>query len=103
MTMRRIVFACSALILACRVSPAMADEYWHVGHDERWHAVHQAIYELENRIAFLEADPEIDDGYKAPIISRARADILALRATLDPAQWRWVTPCCYGRRPIHIR
>jgi hypothetical protein len=38
-----------------------------------------------------------------PIITRARADILRLRATLHPARWRWASPCCYGRRPIHIR
>ena len=49
---------------------------------DHWRATRAAIYELENRIAFLEADPEIDDGYKAPIIVRARADICGLRATL---------------------
>jgi hypothetical protein len=58
---------------------------------------------LENRIAFLEADPEIDDGYKAPIIGNAWADILRLGATLRPARWRWAVPCCYARRPIYIR
>ncbi len=100
MMRRRIVFACTALfLLAGGVSPAMAD-HWHSGY---WRATHGAIYALGNRIASLEADPEIDDGYKAPIITGSRAEILRLRAALHPAQWRWASPCCYGRRPIHIR
>ena len=54
-------------------------------------------------IAFLEADPQTDDGYKAPIITKARAEIRRLQATLGPPQWRWTTPCCYSRKPIYIR
>jgi hypothetical protein len=103
MTMRRTVFASAALLFACSVSPAAAGHYWHGHHGSHWRATHQAIYELENRIALLEANPEIDDGYKGPIISQARADILRLRATLHPARGRWASPCCYSRRPIHIR
>jgi hypothetical protein len=80
-------------------------ERWsqHWGHGSHWRATHGAIYAAENRIAFLEANPEIDDGDKGPIITGARADILRLRATLHPARWRWASPCCYSRRPIHIR
>jgi hypothetical protein len=113
MTGRRLFFACAALLLASGVSPATAGEpwldgpwhhgYWHHGHGPHWRAIHGAIYESDNRIAFLEADPEIDDGYKGPIITGARADIVRLRATLHPAHWRWASPCCYSRRPIHIR
>ena len=57
----------------------------------------------QQAIAFLEANPDIDEGYKAPIIRQLRADIYKLRATLYPADWEWATPCCYGRPPIHIR
>ncbi|HML07137.1 MAG TPA: hypothetical protein VK430_03285 [Xanthobacteraceae bacterium] len=103
--MRRAFVSCAALLLVCIGAPAMAGQCWH-----SWdaspacpRAVHYAIYELENRIALLEADPAVDDGYKAPIITSARADILRLRATLFPAQWRWTTPCCYSRPPIYIR
>ena len=105
MTRRRVVFACTILLLAVGISPAMAHQWhgWRWGHGGHWRVTHGAIYASENRIAFLEADPEIDDGYKVPIITRARADILRLRATLHPARWRWASPCCYGRRPIHIR
>jgi hypothetical protein len=98
----RAGLACIAVLLAFSVSPAAADPLWDGGYGAGW-AIHSSIYQLENRIAFLEADPEIDDGYKAPIIGQARTDVLRLRATLPPATWRWANPCCYGRRPIHIR
>jgi len=110
-TMRRKVFAW--IVVACTVglvagigTPATAGQYWssdpgsHGGH---WRETHRAIYRLENLIALLEADPATDDGFKAPIITRARADIRRLRATLDRSRWRWTTPCCYSRRPIYIR
>ena len=108
MTDRRFVLALCALLLALSVTPAMAEEYWWYRygrwhHGAEWHAMHRGIYELNNRIAFSEADPEIDDGYKGRIISGARRDIRRLNATLYPAQWEWPTPCCYGRKPIHIR
>ncbi len=102
MTCKAAVFAGVVLGVAWLAPPAMAHETGH-GHGGHWRATHAAIYALENRIAFLEADPEIDDGYKAPIIGKARADILELRATLRPAHWRWASPCCYSRRPIRIR
>jgi hypothetical protein len=102
---RGVIFAWCALLLAGSLSPAMAQDYWYGywHHSPRWRAVDGGIYQLNNRIAFLEANPDIDDGYKGPIISRARRDIRKLNATLLPAQWEWPTPCCYGRRSIHIR
>lgn len=111
MTMRRtalalIVVACTAALVASTGGPATAGQYWHSGygsHDGHWRETHRAIYRLENLIALLEADPATDDGFKAPIINRARADIRRLRATLDRAQWRWPTPCCYSRPPVYIR
>jgi hypothetical protein len=107
--MKRVVFAMTGLVLALSASAATAGD-WYDGPAERWYdgndrlrATHGAIYALGNRIALLEANPEIDDGYKAPIITGSRAATLRLRATLDPPQWRWASPCCYSRRPIHIR
>jgi hypothetical protein len=102
MTTQRWVLAGAAAVLLGGLSPAAAGDHWRHRHGERY-ATRHAIYELENRIAFLEANPEIDDGYKGPIITQARADILRLRAGLRPATWRWASPCCYSRRPIHIR
>ena len=98
----RGVFAVTALALICAASPALADGCSE-GHGDRWYAVHRDIYELENRIARLEADPKMDDGYRAPIIEAARREIRRLEATLPPAYWRWTDPCCYGRKPIHLR
>jgi hypothetical protein len=101
MTMRSVLVL-MAFALACVVSPALADG-WFEGHGDRWYAIHRNIYELENRIALLEADPQMDDGFRAPIIEAARRQIRRLQANLAPAYWRWTYPCCYGRRPIHIR
>ena len=110
MAMRRTVFACAVVactagLLAGIGTPATAEQHWHSGHGDRghWRETHRAIYKLENLIGRLEADPSTDDGYKAPIISRARADIMRLRATLEPPRWRWTAPCCYSRKPIFIR
>ena len=97
---RRALFPLAALLVASLDSPATAG-HWRTYYVDWW-ATHQAIYALNNRIAFLEADPETDDGYRAPIISRTRADIRRLHATLGPAQWQWTTPCCYSRPPIYI-
>jgi len=102
MTIRLADFACAALAFACLASPAAADQHWRWSHGD-WRETRAAIYELESRIARLEADPAVDDGYKAPIIARVRADILKLRATLPPARWRWTDPCCYSRKAIYIR
>jgi len=61
------------------------------------------IYGLTNLITYLEANPDVDDAFKGPIISKARAKIRHLRAALGPAPPVTTTPCCYSRRPLHIR
>jgi len=50
------------VLLAAGTLPATAGEYWQLDrhHDRHWHTVHRSIYELENRIALLEANPKID-------------------------------------------
>jgi len=101
-TIRRALLplAFVALLLASAGSPATAG-HWRTYYGDWW-STHQAIYEMNNRIALLEANPETDDGYRAPIINRTRAQIRRLHATLGPAQWQWTTPCCYSRPPIYI-
>lgn len=103
MISRYAIFAGAAFLFACSGLSATAgeDEQWDHGGHRR--ATRHAIYELENVIAVLEADPQADEGYKAPVIGRARADVARLHATLPRPQWRWVSPCCYSRRPIYIR
>ena len=105
MACRRVVIASSVFLVGAGVLPATAGDDWHLyqSHGRLWHATHRAIYESENRIAFLEAAPEIDDGYKGPIITSARAEIRGLDATLQPPRWRWAVQCCYSRKPIHLR
>jgi hypothetical protein len=103
MTKGRIAIVLGVLLLAGSATPSLAYDWLRRPHSYEWRDVHRAIYELNKRIAFLEADPEIDEGYKAPIIRRLRADISRLRATLSPADWEWATPCCYTPPPIHIR
>jgi hypothetical protein len=103
MTARLAIFAGAALILACAASPVWAGKNEYPRHGGHWRATHEVIYGQENEIALLEADPYVDDGYKAPIIAGDRADISRLHAMLPPARWRWTIPCCYSRRPIHIR
>ena len=96
------LFPCVALLLGFFISPALAGECRHDPDPWCWRATHQAIYEQGNLIALLEANPQADDGYKAPIIADARADMWRLRSTLYRPEWSWTTPCCYSRPPIHI-
>ena len=105
MASRRVVLLSSAFLVAGGVLPAAAgdDLHLHLSHGRPWYAAHLAIYELESRIAFLEADPERIDDYQRPIITGARAEIRGLNATLQPPRWRWAVPCCYSRRLIHLR
>ena len=103
MKTRYAIFACASLLLAGVAAPAMAQEQAPADHGAYWWATRAAIYQKYNAIAQLEADPEIDDGYKAPVIAAARADIRRLHASLPRAQWRWATPCCYGRPPMYVR
>jgi hypothetical protein len=60
------------------------------------------IFGLTNLIAYLEANPDVDEAYKGPIITAAREKILLLRASLPPQPMSPV-PCCYTRKPIYIR
>jgi hypothetical protein len=103
MTMMRAALLCGLLGLTGVVSPAWAgcDEGWGVGHC--WWRAHRAIYHKENHIAYLEADPDVDDSYKGPIIDHLRHKILHIRAAIGPRWPHWPTPCCYSRRPIYIR
>jgi len=105
MTSRRVVLLSSTLLLAHGALPAAAGEYWQLyrHHDRHWHSLHRSIYELESRIALLEANPEIDDAYKGQLISGDRADIRRLNAKLDPPRWPWAVPCCYSRKAVRLR
>jgi hypothetical protein len=106
----RAIFAPVAVLLAVGIAPATAGDWYsdwptpiRPHHDRAWHATHRLIYQRQKRIAFLEADPEEVDAFRAPLITRARAEIRRLDASLPPPEWRWAVPCCYSRPPIHLR
>ena len=102
MTMRRIVFLGANLALAGIASPVTAGQYAQTGDIGYWPA-HHAIYEMKNSIAYLEANPDADEGYKGPAILADHAEIKRLQAAIAPRPPKYFTPCCYSRRPIHIR
>jgi hypothetical protein len=101
MTVRMISLG-AVLMSACIASPVMAGQYWQDDVTAYWPA-HHAIYEMQNFIAYLEANPDADEGYKGPAILSNHAEIKRLQAAIAPRPPKYFTPCCYSRRPIHIR
>jgi len=97
----RLLFLCSILGFACASSPALAGCDGTPAHCF-WRA-HRAIYRMQNRIAYLEANPDADDAYKGPIIDHLHYKVRRIRAAVGPRWPHWPTPCCYSRRPIYIR
>jgi hypothetical protein len=98
----RILALCVLAVCAVRVLPARAGD---LGERVAWSywEVRDAIYQRVNLIAHLEANPEIDDAVKGPLITAAREEIHELRALVGPPPALSFTPCCYARRPLHIR
>jgi hypothetical protein len=101
MTMKRIAFLCGLLGAAFTASPVLAGCGPYGA--PCWRHAHHVIYHMQNDIAFLEADPYVDDGYKGPIINHLHHKVLHIRAIIGPRWPHWPTPCCYSRRPIYIR
>jgi hypothetical protein len=101
MNKMRMLLLGAVLGVAGMASPAMAgcDAFA----DNCWTQAHHVIYHMENHIAFLEANPDVDDGYKGPVITHLRRKILHIRALIGERWPHWPTPCCYSRRPIYIR
>ena len=111
--MVRLIALCGVVLFACAGAPARAGDLWSCNDTAYWCA-RDAIYAQFKLIARLEADPDIDDAVKGPLIRAARAEILRLRATIkEPPPQDWATiasppraaavPCCYTRRTLYIR
>jgi hypothetical protein len=100
--MRRILLPGAIALLAGLLSPASANDYAPVEPYCYW-CIRDAIYEDVKLINHLEANPDIDEGFKGPQIVAARADIHRLRALLGPLQQTGTDPCCYARKPLRIR
>jgi hypothetical protein len=92
----------TVLMVTVIASPVQAGQYAQDGGINYWPA-HHAIYQMKNFIAYLEADPDADEGYKGPAIRASHAEIKRLQAAIGPRPPKYFTPCCYSRRPIHIR
>ena len=99
--MVRIAALAAILSLAFMTSPANAgcSEL----SEQCWWQAHHAIYHKHNHIAFLEANPAVDDGYKGPVITHLHHKILRIRSAIGPRWPHWPVPCCYSRKPIYIR
>ena len=97
---RLLVCICAALALAGFGAQAAQAQY-----AERQISdfrAYRAIHELENLIAYLEANPDSYGGRKEATIAAARATIRNLRAAMGPQYWVPLD-CCYRRRPIYVR
>jgi hypothetical protein len=102
MAMRFILSLGAVIVFAGIASPVSAGEAGQ-GSDICYWCTRDAIYDLVNRIALLEANPDVDDAVKGPEITADRAEIHRLRAMLGSPPREWSTPCCYARRPLYIR
>ncbi len=65
--------------------------------------IRDAIYADTKLIAHLEANPDIDEAFKGPIILAARADVHRLRKILGPGERISAAPCCYFRKRLYVR
>jgi hypothetical protein len=65
--------------------------------------IRDAIYANTRLIAHLEANPDVDEAFKGPIVLNARADIHYWRWLLGPGVRISAAPCCYSRKRIYVR
>ena len=111
--MVRLVSLGVVLAFAFAAAPARAGDSWGCSDTVYW-CTRDAIYAQFRLIARLEADPDVDEGVKGPLITAARAEIHRLRATIsDPPPHAWATigtplregpaPCCYTRKSLYLR
>jgi hypothetical protein len=102
MAMGRLLALCGVLVCVGNASPVRAGGFGPPDEPCYW-CVRDAIYQRVNLIAHLEANPDVDEGVKGPAITTAHAEIHGLRSTIGPPPREWPTPCCYARKPLHIR
>jgi hypothetical protein len=65
--------------------------------------IRDAIYADTKLIDHLEANPDVDEAFKGPIILAARADVHHLRKILGPGERISAAPCCYFRKRLYVR
>src|SRR5258708_34390882 len=111
--MVRLVALCGVLVFAFAAVPARAGDLWGCTDTAYW-GTRDAIYQEFELIARLEANPDVDEGVKGPLIAAARAEIRRLRATISdppPDAWpplgsplrEWQPPrCFYTRKRVYL-
>jgi hypothetical protein len=65
--------------------------------------IRDAIYANTKTIAHLEANPDVDEAFKGPIVLSARAEIHYWRHVLGPGVRLSAAPCCYWRKRMYVR
>lgn len=100
--MKRLLLLCFVFVLTALMTPARAGDFLQDGVFCYW-CIRDAIYADTRLIAHLEANPDVDESVKGPIIFAAHADIRRWRRMIVPIGDTGALPCCYSRRPIYIR
>jgi hypothetical protein len=100
--MKQMLGLGGVLAFLCMASPVVAGDLAPIEAPCYW-CIRDAIFTDVALINHLEANPDIDEGLKAPQILAARADIHRLRALLGPLSIEGPEPCCYTRKPLFIR
>jgi hypothetical protein len=100
--MSRLLSLCFVFLLAAIITPARAGDFFQDGVFCYW-CIRDAIYANTKLIAHLEANPDVDEAVKGPIIFAAHAEIHRLRRLIGPIGDTGALPCCYSRKPIYVR
>jgi hypothetical protein len=102
--MSRLFPLCLVLILAAMTAPVRAGDFYRAD-ILCYGCIRDGIYANTKLIVHLEANPDVDEALKGPVILAARADIHRLRRLLGPIDdiSAAPAPCCYSRKPIYIR
>ena len=101
--MTRILSLCALAYLAFMATPAMAGSGCDLRSEDCWLRAHRVITHKQNHIAFLEANPDADDGIKGRIITRLHYKVMHIRDYIGPRWPHWPTPCCYSRPVLYVR
>jgi|SRR5580658_8391960 hypothetical protein len=104
MFMRRLAVCSISVLMLVGIGSSSARAQFPESQELSGARAWRAIHELENLIAYLEANPNYYGGHKEAAIAKARATIDHLRAAMGPRRYFWRPPdCCYYRPPIYFR
>jgi hypothetical protein len=100
--MSRLLSLCLVFALAAIAASARAGDFRQAEILCYW-CIRDGIYGDAKLIVHLEANPDVDEAVKGPVIFAARADIHHLRRLLGPIDEISAAPCCYSRKPLYVR